>query len=88
MTNRVGIYLGTVAFYRDLTRMTVSEIKPEWIWHHVSLNNIRKNDTGLTGKMHYVIFRRTTRLQMVLLHSIHCNNEFRILENIIFLNTY
>ena len=88
MTNRVGIYLGTVAFYRDLTRMTVSDIKPEWISHHVSLNNIRKNDTGLAGTMHYDIFRRITRLQTVLLHSIHCNYEFRILQYIISLNTH
>ena len=27
----VGIYYGTVAFYRDLTRITVSDIKSEWI---------------------------------------------------------
>ena len=29
--------------------MTVSDIKSEWIWHHFSLNSIRKNDTGHTG---------------------------------------
>ena len=34
-------------------------------------NNIRKNDTGLTGTMHYDIFRSITRLHTVLLHSIH-----------------
>ena len=42
--------------------MPVSDIKSEWIWHHVSLNNIRKNDTVLTGTMYYDIFRRITRL--------------------------
>ena len=31
MTHCVGIYYGTVAFYRDLTRITVSDIKSEWI---------------------------------------------------------
>ena len=31
MTHCVGIYEGTVAFYRDLTRITVSDIKSEWI---------------------------------------------------------
>ena len=30
MTHCVGIYQGTVAFYRDLTRITVSDIKSEW----------------------------------------------------------
>ena len=31
MTHCVGIYQGTVAFYRDLTRITVSDKKSEWI---------------------------------------------------------
>ena len=31
MTDRAGIYYGTIAFYRDLTRITVSDIKSEWI---------------------------------------------------------
>ena len=31
MTHCVGISWGTVAFYRDLTRITVSDIKSEWI---------------------------------------------------------
>ena len=31
MTHCVGIYKGTVAFYRDLTRITVSDIKSVWI---------------------------------------------------------
>ena len=57
---QVGIYYGTVAFYCDLPRKTVSDIKSEWIWHHSTLNNIRKNDTGLTGTMHYDIFRSIT----------------------------
>ena len=50
-------------------------------------NNIRKHDTGLTGTMHYDIFRSITRLQTVLLHSIHCKYQFRILEYIIFVYT-
>ena len=29
MTHCVGIYYGTVAFYRDLTRITVSDIKSD-----------------------------------------------------------
>ena len=53
MTHCVGIFLGTVAFYRDLTRITVSDIKSEWIRHHSTRNNIRKNHTRLTGTMHY-----------------------------------
>ena len=69
MTHCVGIYYGTVAFYRDLTRITVSDIKSEWIWYHSTRNNIRKNDTGLTGTTHYDIFRSITRLQTVLLQS-------------------
>ena len=87
MTHCVGIYFGTVPFYRDLTRITVSDIKSEWICHHSTLNNIRKNDTGLTGTMHYHIFRSITRLQTVLLHSIHCKHQFRILHFIIFVYT-
>ena len=74
-------------FYRDLTRITVSDIKSEWIWHHSTRNNIRNNDTGLTCTMHYDIFRSITRLQTVLLHSIHCKHQFRILQYIIFVYT-
>ena len=84
MTHCVGIYQVTVAFYRDLTRITVSDIKSEWISHHSTRNNNRKNDTGLTGTMHYDIFRSITRLQTVLLHSIHSKPQFRILLYIIF----
>ena len=62
---------GTFAIYRYLTRITVRDIKPEWIRHHVSRYNIRKNDTELTGTMHYDIFPRITRLQSVLLYSIY-----------------
>ena len=87
MTHCVGIYYGTVAFYRDLTRITASDIKSEWIWHHSTRNNIRKNITGLTGSMHYDIFRSITRLQTVLLHSIHCKHQFRILEYIMYVYT-
>ena len=48
--------------------MTVSDIKSEQIRHDSSGNNIGKNDTGLTGTMHYDIIRRITRLQTILLH--------------------
>ena len=68
--------------------MTDSDINSEWIWKHVSLNNIRKNDTGQTVTMRYDIFRRITRLHMVLLQSIHCKYEFRILPYITFVDTY
>ena len=87
MTHCVGIYQGTVAFYRDLTRKNVSDSKSEWICHHSTRNNIRKNDTGLTGTMHYDIFRRIIRLQTVLQHSIRCKHQFRILQYIIFVYT-
>ena len=87
MTHCVGIYYWTVAFYRDITRITGSDIKSEWIRHHSTRNNIRKNDIGLAGTMPYDIFRIITRLQTVLLHSIHCNNQFRILQYIIFVYT-
>ena len=87
MTHSVGIYKGTVAFYRDLTRITVSDMKSEWIWLHSPRNNIRKNDTGLTGTMRYDIFRSIARLQTVLLHSIHCKHQFRMLQYIIFVYT-
>ena len=83
MTHCVGIYQGIVASYRELTRITVSDIKSERICHHSTRNNIRKNDTGLTGTMHYDKFRSITRLQTVLLHSIHCKHQFRILQYII-----
>ena len=87
MSHCVGIYYGTVAFYRDLTRITVSDIKSEWIWHHSTRNNIRENDRGLTGTMHYNIFRSITMLHTVLLHSIHCKTQFRILQYIILVYT-
>ena len=31
MTHRVGINVGAVVFYRDLTRKTISDIKSEWV---------------------------------------------------------
>ena len=68
--------------------MTVCDIKSEFIWHDSSGNNIRKNDAGLTGTMHYDILRRIKRLQTVLLHSIHCKYELGILLYIIFVDTY
>ena len=83
----VWIYYVSVAFYRDLTRKTVSAIKPEWIWHHSTRNSIRKSETGQTCTMHYDIFRSITRLQTVLLHSINCMLQFRILQYIIFVYT-
>ena len=61
--------------------------KPEWISHHSTRNNIRKNDTGLTGTMHYDVFRSITLIQTVLLHSIHCKHQFRKLQYIIFVYT-
>ena len=87
MTHCVRIYQGTVAFYRDLTRITVSDIKSKWISHHSNRINIRKNDTRLTGTMHYDIFRSITLLQTVLLHSINCKHKFRILQFIVFVYT-
>ena len=87
MTHSVGIYYGTDAFYRDLTRITVSDIKSGWIWHHSTSNNTRKNYTGLTGTIHYDIFRSISRLQTVLLHSIQCKHQFRILQCFIFVYT-
>ena len=55
MTHCVGIYKGTVAFYRDLTRIIVSDIKPEWIFHHSTLNNIRKkNRTNRYDALRYI----------------------------------
>ena len=32
--------------YFDLTRITVSDFKYEWIWHHSNRNSKSKNDTG------------------------------------------
>ena len=84
MSHCVGIYWRTDAFDQDLTRRTVSDIKSEWIWHHSTRNNIRKNDTGLTGTMHYDMLRSITRLNTALLHSIHCKHQFCILQYIIF----
>ena len=59
-----------MALYRDLSCITVSDSKSECISHHVSHNNIGKNDTGLTVAMHYDIFPRITRLHAVLRNSI------------------
>ena len=87
MTHCVGLYQGTVAVQRDLTQITVSYIKSEWICHHSTRNSIRKNDTRLTGKIHYDIIRSITRLQTVLLHSINCKHQFRMLQYIIFVYT-
>ena len=88
MTHTVGIYYGADVYPRDLTRITDSGFKSEWIWHHISGNNNRKKDTVLTGTMHCDIFPRITRLQTVLLHSIHCNYEFRRLQCITYEDTY
>ena len=62
VTHWVGIYQGTAAFYRDLTRIAVSDIKSKWTVHHSTRINIRKNGTGLTGTMYYDIFRTITQL--------------------------
>ena len=88
MTHCVEIYQGPVAFYCDLTRITVNDIISEWIRRHSSRNHIRKNDTRITGTMHYDIFPRITRLQRFPLHSIHCKHQFRILQYIIFVYTH
>ena len=85
VNHRVGIYYRRVAFYRDLTGITVSDMISQWISHHVSRNNIWKNDAGT---MHYDIFLRINRLQTVLLHSKNCKDEFRILKYITFVDTY
>ena len=87
MNHRVGIDKGDVEFHRGLTRKTVSGIRFESICHHVSRNNIRKNDTGLTGTMHYDLFRRITRLQAVLLHSKNSKYELHILRYITIVDT-
>ena len=88
MKHRIVIYLGTVSIYRDLTRISVSDIKSEYISHHVSGNNFRKNDTWLTGTINYDIFPRITRLNTVLQHSIHCKDEFRVFQDINFVHSY
>ena len=88
MTHSVGIYYGTVALCSHLTRITVSDIKSEYILNHVSRNNIRKNQTRLTGAMDYDIVPRITQLHTFLLHSIHCESEFTILQDTIFVHTY
>ena len=87
MTHRVGIYQRTDALYGDLTHITVSDVKSECISHNDSSNNNRKNDTGLSGTMKYDIFSRITRLHKVLLHSIHCKDEFCTLQYINFVYT-
>ena len=87
-THRVEIYWGTDALYRDLTRITVSDIKYACPTHCVFRNNIRKNETGLTGTMHFDLFPRITRLHTVLLQSMHCKDEFRILHYIKLVHTY
>ena len=87
MTHRVGIYQGAVVLYRNLTRITINDLKSEWMCHQVSRNDIRRKDTGLTGAMHYDIFRLNTQFQTVLLHSIHCQYEFHILQDIISVDT-
>ena len=85
MSHRVGICWGTVAIYRDLTRITVSDSKTESISHHDFRNNIRNNYSRRTGTMNYDIFPRITRLHTFLQQSIHCKDEFRILQDIYFI---
>ena len=79
MIQRVGNCLGKVALYRDLASITVSDIKSECITNHVSRNNIRINDTGITG---------TTNFDVFPVHSIHCKDEFRMLQAINFVHKY
>ena len=88
MTHSVGDYWGTVALYRYLTRINVRDMKSESISLHVSWNNIRKNDIGLTAAMHYDIFPRITRLHTVQLLSIHCKDKFGIIQYTNFVHTY
>ena len=87
MTHRVGNYQGAVVFYRDLTQKLSVTSYLNGFDITLPANNLRKNDIGLTGTMHYDIFPRITRLQTVLLHSIHCKHQFRILQYIIFVYT-
>ena len=84
MTHRVGIYYGAVALYRDLTGITVSDSRTECSSHHVFQNNIENNEIGPSGATNYYIFPRIARLHTVLQHSIHCNDELRILQISIF----
>ena len=88
MTHRLRVYQGTVALYRDLKRITISDIKPECISQHGSRNNIRKDDTGQIRTMHYDTFPLITLLHTVLLHSIQCMDEFRVFQDINFVHTY
>ena len=87
MTHRVSIYQVTVAIYRNLTSITVTDIKSECISHHVSRNNIRNNETRLLGTMIYEAFPRKTLLRTVLLHLIHCKDEFRVFHDLNFDHT-
>ena len=84
MTHRVRIYQGTVALYRDLTRITFSDSKTECISHHVSSNNIRNNETRLSGSMNFNTFPRITLIHTILLHSIHCKDELLVFQDINF----
>ena len=49
MIHVVGIYYGTIALSRGLTRITVNDSKIEGISPHDSRNNIRNNGTRLSG---------------------------------------
>ena len=72
MTNRVGIYQGAVVFYCDLTRITVSDIKFEWIY--ITLPAI--------------ILEKMTRYQQVrciltILHIIYYTTVYNICRHIL-----
>ena len=86
MTHRVGIYNGRVSLYRNLTRITVSDSKTGCISHHVPRNSINNSETRLPGTMNYDTSRRTKLLHTVLLLSIHCKDDFSILQYINFVH--
>ena len=88
MVHKVCIYYGTVALFRDLIPITDSHSKTEWISRHDSRNNIRNNESRQSGTMKYDTFPRITLLDTVLLHSMHCKNEFRVFQYINFVHTY
>ena len=68
MTHRIGIYKGTVALYPDQTRVSVSGSKTECSSLHDTRNNIRNNETRLSGAINYDTFPRITLSHTVLLH--------------------
>ena len=88
MTYKVGIYSGTVALYRDLTRLSVSDSKTECFSHHVLRNNIKNNVSRPSVMTNYDIFPSITRINTVLQHSLNCRDEVLILQYIIVVHTF